>query len=580
MVNQSDHLSKNYSILKHIVYLITPDLRRVIFLSLFINLLVLSPTWYMLEVYDRVISSQSIQTLYMLTLLVLALYLMLELLEWVRTSVLQEAGHKLDESLREQIFTNIFRAKLNQLPSGSNQPLADLRTIQNAINSSALLALIDLPFAIFTLIFIFTIHRDLGWFAVVGGMVLVLIAWMNERFVHPPLAEASQYAMVAQNYFGAAIHHVQVIKSMGMLGRIHRIWAQKYHQFLKKQALASDRAGMNSALSKFTQTMQGSLLLGFACWLVLQGEIASQGADMIVASVLGGRMLAPLVQLIAHWRVIVNARDSMTRLDVFLESFPKAKEKMRLPAPKGDLSVENLVACPPNGAVPILRGMTFRLSAGKSLAIIGPSASGKTTLARLLTGIWPASSGSVRLDGADIYSWDKSELGPHVGYLSQQAELFEGSFAENIARFGIPDMLKVKAAVALVGLQDLVDQLDHGYDTDIGEDGAFLSGGERQRVALARAIYGSPRFVVLDEPNASLDQAGDLALLQTIALLKAQGTTLVIITHRPSLLTLMDEIMVLIDGQIKLYGPRDQVMDKLQPQAVPLAPSIDGQGPV
>ena len=186
----------------------------------------------------------------------------------------------------------------------------------------------------------------------------------------------------------------------------------------------------------------------------------------------------------------------------------------------------------------------------------------------------------MRLDGADIYSWDKSELGPHVGYLSQQAELFEGSFAENIARFGIPDMLKVKAAVALVGLQDLVDQLDHGYDTDIGEDGAFLSGGERQRVALARAIYGSPRFVVLDEPNASLDQAGDLALLQTIALLKAQGTTLVIITHRPSLLTLMDEIMVLIDGQIKLYGPRDQVMDKLQPQAVPLAPSIDGQGPV
>lgn len=567
MISRAKPLSKTSSILKHISKLIALDIRRVVLFSVFINILILSPSWYMLEVYDRVINSQNFSTLLMLTILVLVLYVILEFLEWVRSSILQEAGHKVDESLREQIFTHIFKAKLNQLPGGSNQPLVDLKTIQNAMTSPAILALIDVPFAIFALVFIFSIHSSLGWFAVGGASILGLIAWVNERSVYPPLAEANQHAMAAQNYFSSAIHNAQVIKSMGMLGRINRIWSKKYHEFLKQQALASDSAGINAALSKFTQTMQGSLILGFACWLVLQGEISMQGADMIVASILGGRMLAPLVQLIAHWRVIVNAREAIVRLDIFLQSLPKIQEKMRLPAPKGELRIEGLVACPPNSSTPILRGVSFSLAAGQSLAIIGPSASGKTTLARLITGIWPATNGKVRLDGADIYGWDKSELGPYVGYLPQNAELFEGSLAENIARFAFIDMNKVKEAAQIVGLQDLVDVLDQGYDAELGEDGAFLSGGQRQRVALARAIYGSPKFVVLDEPNASLDKAGDEALLRAIATLKEQGTTLIIITHRPSLLAQMDNVMVLMEGQVKLYGPRHEVIDTLNQQA-------------
>ncbi len=567
MVSQTAPRARNQSLRHSLEFILKPDIARAIFFSLFINILVLSPSWYMLEVYDRVVNSQNIRTLWMLTILVLFLYAILELLEWVRTAIFQKAGHLVDESLRDRIFANIFKAKLNQMPGGSNQPITDLKTIQNAINSPALLALIDAPFAIIALIFLFSIHRDLGWFAIGGALILFAVAWVNERFVHPPLAEASQHAMGAQNYFNGAIRNVQVIKSMGMLSRIHSAWAKKYHQFLKQQSVASDRAGANSAISKLTQTMQGSFILGFACWLVIQGEISGQGAEMIVASILGGRMLAPLVQLIAHWRVVVNARDSFARLDQFLSAFPSAQEKMRLPKPEGTLSVDGLVAAAPNSVTPIIRGISFNLSAGQSLAIIGPSASGKTTLAKLLTGIWPATHGKVRLDGVDIYGWDKAELGPHVGYLSQNAELFEGTLAENIARFGPSDITKLKEAVNMSGLDDFVAKLDRGLETELGEEGEFLSGGQRQRVALARAIYGLPKFIVLDEPNASLDQAGDVALSHAINLLKDKGATLIIITHRQSLLDLMDEVMVLVDGQVKLHGPRDEVMDALKQQA-------------
>ena len=571
-------MAGNQSINQLFMKVLKTDFRRVIFFSLFINLLILSPTWYMLEVYDRVVNSQNIRTLWMLTILVFLLYAILELLEWARSAILQEAGQKVDESLRETLFNHIFKAKLVQMSGGTSQPIADLKTIQNAFNSPAMVALIDVPFAIFALIFVFSIHSTLGWFAVGGAVILVLIAWVNETTVHPPLAEANQHAASAQQYFSGAIRNVQMIKSMGMLGRIHAVWAERYQKFLKQQALASDRAGINSSLSKLTQTMQGSLILGFASWLVLQGEIPIQGADMIVASILGGRMLAPLVQLIANWRVVVNTQEAIGRLDKFLNAFPEVLEKMPLPPPKGNLSVENLIACPPNSANPILKGLTFNLSAGKALAIIGPSASGKTTLARLVTGIWPAAKGKVRLDSADIFNWDKAELGPYVGYLPQHAELFEGTLAENIARFGSLDMDKVRQAAELAGLQDLLEGLDRGYETDLGEDGAFLSGGQQQRVALARAIYGSPKLIVMDEPNASLDQAGDQALLQTIALLKNQGATLIIITHRESVLALVDEVMVLLDGQIKLHGPKDEVIEALKKQANGLPPQAAANG--
>lgn len=564
-MSSNTNISKDQSFYLRIFKILSPYIRRAVFFSVFVNVLVLSPSWYMLEVYDRVVNSQNLYTLWMLTLFVLFCYGILEALEYVRNAIFQEGALRVDEAFRETLFANILKAKLMQLPGGTNQPLADLKAIQSAITSPALTSLIDVPFAIFALILIFSIDVSLGWFAVGGAVLLAILAWFNEHHVHPPLAKANQHSTSAQNYFNSAIHNIQVIKSMGMAGAIYKVWGEKYQKYLSLQAQASDRAGVNASLSKLIQTMQGSLILGLACWLALQGKIPIQGSYMIVASILGGRMLAPLVQIIAHWRVVANTRDAMARLDQFLASFPEVPEKMALPPPKGELSVEGVVVSAPNSQSHILKSVSFNLAAGRALAIIGPSASGKTTLTKVIAGIWPASVGKVRLDGADIYSWDKKEIGPYIGYLPQTVDLFEGTLAENIARFGEPDMLKVEESTHIVGLTSLVNTLEEGYDTQLGYEGEALSGGQKQRVALARAVYGLPSFVVLDEPNASLDQAGDLALANTINLLKAKGTTLIVVTHRETLLNQMDEIMVLVDGQVKMHGPRDEVMAALKP---------------
>jgi ATP-binding cassette subfamily C exporter for protease/lipase len=309
---------------------------------------------------------------------------------------------------------------------------------------------------------------------------------------------------------------------------------------------------------------QASLLLGAGCWLTIKGEFPGAGGMMIVASALGGRILAPIVQVIAMWKQVVNARDAYGRLDRLLQAVPARTTGMPLPPPRGTLSVEGAVAGAPGSPTPIIRGVSFLLPAGEVLAVVGPSASGKSTLARLMVGIWPTAAGKVRLDGADVFSWNKAELGPHIGYLPQEVELFDGTLAENIARFGEIDMGKVEAAARAVGVHDAILALPQGYDTRIGDDGCFLSGGQRQRVGLARAIYGNPRFVVLDEPNSSLDEAGEIALAQTLRDLKAQDATVVVITHRTSVLAAVDRMLILLDGQVQAYGPRDEVLAALQ----------------
>jgi ATP-binding cassette subfamily C exporter for protease/lipase len=553
-----------------------PSLKRAVFFSFFTNLLVLAPTWYMLEVYDRVVNSQNHNTLLMLTIMVVFLYGIMEALEWVRSRVMFQASVQFDHGLNERVFNAIFKAKLRQMPGGTAQAFADLKTIQDALASPALMALMDMPFALLTLIIIFMINTTMGWFSVAGAVLLGVIAMINQRRVQPPLTEANRHAISAQNYASGVIRNAQVIEAMGMLGRVHARWIARQNKFLHLQGVASDQAGVNSALSKLIQTLQGSLLLGLGCWLTLRGELDMGGSMMIVGSTLGGRVLAPLITFVAHWRVMANSMDAINRLDNFLKAFPEPKDSMPLPPPMGHLSVEGAVAAPPNSQVPILKGVTFRLPAGQSLAVVGPSASGKTTLARLITGIWPAANGKVRLDGADIYQWKKSELGPYVGYLPQDVELFDGTLAENIARFGQVDMEKVQAAASVVGLDGFIATLKNGYETQVGDEGSFLSGGQRQRVALARAIYGMPKFVVLDEPNSSLDEAGDVALLNALQYIKSQGTTLIVITHRPQILSVIDYVMVLTEGQIKAFGPRDEVLESLNPknQAAPAAAQV------
>lgn len=574
MANLNPAIKNPSSVIIDELFKLSHYFKKTIFFSFFINILVLAPTWYMLEVYDRVIFSKNHRTLLMLTIVVIAMYVFLECLEWVRSKMMMEASVKFDEALNARVFDTIFQAKLKQIPGGSAQAINDLKTIQDVISSSALKGVIDLPFAIVTLVLIFAINSTMGWFAVFGASVLGIIAFVNHRHVQPPLALANRHAIQANNYANSTIRNAQVIEAMGMLESIHTKWNERQQAFLKMQALASDRAGVNGALSKLIQTMQGSVMLGLGCWLTLQGELAMGGSMMIVGSILGGRVLTPFITIVTQWRTIGNGLDAVHRLDQFLKAFPQPEPTMALPTPEGNLNIEAAIASPPGSQVAILKGISFRLSAGQSLAIVGPSACGKTTLARLVTGIWPAISGKVRLDGADIYSWKKDELGPHVGYLPQDVELFDGTIAENIARFGEMDLDKVYAALKIVGLETFIESLQQGINTPVGDEGAFLSGGQRQRVALARAIYGNPKLVVLDEPNSSLDEEGDLALMQTIKYLKSIGTTLIVITHRTQILSLMDLMMIIVDGQVKQFGARDEVLKMLSQQNTPKSTDV------
>lgn len=540
-----------------------PHFRRCALFTLVAGLLILAPSFYMLEVHDRVVTSRSHMTLLMLTLIVLASFVVMQLLEWAHSEEMHGAGLALNERLADRAFAVSFEANLKNLPGiGSGQPLNDLRTIRDFLPSAALRAAMESPVSLVFLLIVFSINPLLGWAALVGAILQTAVAWMNERSTQPPLSAAGRSSMAAQQYADRSLRSAQVIEAMGMLRDIHARWIEKQREFLGLQALASERAGVYAAMSKFLQTAMGSLLLGLGAWLILEGKIAGGGA-MILASILGGRVLQPLVTAVSQWRSVVGARDAWKRLDSVLNALPPKPESMSLPAPRGRVAAENLVAAPPGSNVPVLRGVSFALAPGEVVAVIGPSAAGKTTLARVLTGIWPSAGGKARLDGADVHVWDKTELGPHVGYLPQGVELFEGTLGENIARFGPADPERVEAAARAVGLHEYILSLPAGYDTEIGADGGRLSGGQKQRVGLARALYGDPVYVVLDEPNASLDESGDAALAAAIQSYRARGTTFVVITHRAGILGLADKILLLRDGGMQAFGPRDEVLAAL-----------------
>ena len=557
-----------------------PIYRKAIGFSLVTSLLVLAPTLFMLEVYDRVVNSRSEATLISLLICLIGIYIVMEVIEMLRSRLLVQAGWRIDIALRERLHDATFLASLRHGAS-TLQSFNDLRTLREFMSSPAVTAVMDAPSSVIFLILVTIISPWLGLVALLGAVVQVLIGVSTERKTMPVLTEANQAAIHAQNYASGVLRNAQVIAAMGMRTSIYEPWIARQRKFLTLQAIASDTAGSNSAVSKFIQTMQGSLILGLSCWLTLKGMLMGGGGMMIVASTLGGRVLSPLVQLIGQWRLVINARDAYHRLDNFLNILPPEQEHMALPAPQGRLSVEGVVAAAPGSNLPIIKGVSFALQPGETLMVIGPSAAGKTTLARLLMGIWPAASGKVRLDGADLHAWDKAELGPHLGYLPQTVELFDGTLAENIARFGDIDKEQVSKATELVGLTSMVQALPNGFETRIGEEGAILSGGQRQRVGLARAIYGDPNFVLLDEPNSSLDEAGEEALMNTLMSLKARKCTTIVITHRTSVLPAADKILLLRDGQVAAFGPRDEVIAALRqanaPRPVPAAPAPAAQ---
>ena len=544
-----------------------PVIVKAIGFSTLISLLALMPTVYMLEVYDRVVNSRSGMTLLMLTVLIVLAYAVMELLEKVRGALMRAAGVQVDEALSKRIYDAMFQGFLKRQVGSSMQVLNDLKVVREFLANPALMAILEAPVALVALALIFAISPVLGWASVVGAIAQIGVAYMNERATRKPLNEANRSAVGAQQFAEASLRNAHVMESMGMLDAVHGRWQKRQQEFVDVQATASEGGGLWTAMSKAVQQVMSSLLLGLGAWLLLQNMLNGGAGMMIIGSVLGGRVLAPLSQLVAQWNSVVTVRAAWSRLEMLLAQVPAKPESMPLPAPKGVLTVEALMAGAPGQQVPIVRGVQFALNPGEVLAVVGPSASGKTTLARLLVGLWPAMGGKVRLDGADIHTWDKTELGPYLGYLPQGVELLEGTLAENIARFGDVDMAQVEAAARLVGVHDLIMSLPEGYNSPVGRDGAMLSGGQRQRVGLARALYGKPVFVVLDEPNSSLDEAGDAALANAIAALKQLGTTFVVMTHRTSVLGVADKMLIMRDGAQQAFGPRDEVLAALQQKA-------------
>ena len=557
-------LMGNPSVLKSALWAQTDLFKQALWFSLAINLLMLAPTVFMMQVYDMVLNSQSIRTLMMLLLLVFVVYIFVEILEWVRLQMMTAISLKFDADLRNRVFDAMYEARRLQLPGGSPQALSDLRVVRDFLGSPMVMAFLDAPVSIVFLLLVLLIDPSLALFALIGAVCQFALAVRAHRITEPQVVQSSRAGMEAQAYVSSALNNAEMVEAMGMFGAIHDKWMVKQKSFLWQNAASAESSGLSAAISKFGQAAQGSLMMGLGCWLTIMGMLNGSGSLMIVASILGARMVSPLVQIIAQWKMIVSAKDSYARLDALLDSVPPKPVGMQLPAPTGQLVVENLFVAAPGKGPTILKGLSFVLNAGESLALIGPSASGKTTLTRALVGIWGAQSGKVRLDGADIFQWPKESLGPYLGYLPQTVELFDGTVAENIARFGEVDMDKVQAASRLLGMDELVQTMPEKYDTRVGTAGAFLSGGQRQRLALARAVYGMPKLIVLDEPNSSLDEQGDALFIELLNALKVAGSTVVIVTHKSSPLAVIDKILFMNDGRMQLWGPRDEVLAKLK----------------
>ena len=544
-----------------------PAWRQAVVMSWVIGLLGFTSTVYMLQVYERVVNSRDVMTLLMLTLVTLGAYAVMELIEKFRSRLLWSAGIEFELRMADRVYKAMFDGLLKKQMAGALSVQNDLKSVRDFFNNPALGAFFELPIALVSLVLIFAINPLLGWAALVGAGAQTLVTWLIQRTSREPLQEAQRRSQEAQTYAEASLRNAQVMESMGMLDAVIGQWQKKQSAFLAYQAQASESAGGLNAVSKLLQQLMGSVLLGLSAWLLLYNELNGGAAMMIISSVLGGRLLAPLTQIAQQWSAVATVSGAWTRLSSLLENVPAREKNMALPAPKGELLVDSLVAAPPGQSQSVLRGLQFALPAGQVLAVVGPSASGKTSLAKLLLGVWLPQAGKVRLDGVDVHTWDKDELGPYLGYLPQGVELLEGTLAENIARFGELDMPRIEQAAALVGLHEFILALPKGYETPVGRDGGLLSGGQRQRVALARALYGDPVFVVLDEPNSSLDEAGDAALTRAIATMKSRGTTFVINTHRTSVLSVSDRVLVLKDGTQQLFGPTAEVLQKLMPAA-------------
>ncbi len=538
-------------------------------LSAVTNLLMLTGPLFMMQVYDRVLASRSVPTLVALSVLALGLYLFLGLLEILRARVLTQIGQRLEEQLGGPTFDAVLKLPLRMSKKEAiSQPLRDLDQIRQFMAGQGPIAICDMPWLPVYMAILFLFHAYLGWLAVAGAVFLIALTLISEFVLRAPMQRLAQLGSMRAEFIEAGRRNAEALRAMGMANAYSAKWHTANEDYVNVQRRTSDATSSFGTTSKIFRLALQSAVLALGAWLAIY-QLASPGA-MIAASILTSRALAPIEQAIGQWRGFVNARQARRRLEDVLGTFAEGREPMPLPAPKRSLDVSGLAVLAPGTPAPLVRDISFQLSAGQGLGIIGPSGSGKSTLARALVGIWPPARGTIRLDGAELNNWDPEAIGASIGYLPQGVELFDGTIAENISRFAdnaSPGAIIEAATQA--GVHELVLSMPEGYDTRIGAAGAILSAGQRQRIGLARALYGKPFLILLDEPNASLDAEGEAGLTSAIITAREAGSIVIVIAHRPNALAAVDQVLVMAKGGMVAFGPRDEVLRKTTVRAVP-----------
>ena len=544
--------------------------------SFFINLLMLVTPLYMFQVFDRVLASGRTETLILLTVIAGFALLVFGALEAIRNRLVSRISLWLEKRVSGDLISTSVRAQLMGSATGA-QPLRDLNAVRSFVGSPSIFPLFDSPWVPVFVAVIWVLHPWLGIMAGVAALVLFGLALINEFSTRTLLTEANQAIVPAMNQTEAATRNADVVQAMGMMPGLLQRWNDQSDVVLDKQKEAGDRAGLILGFSKFFRMFVQVGILGLGAYLVILGDLTAGG--MIAGSILLGRALAPVEQAIGAWKSLIGARSAYDRLKRLLQAVPELPPTTKLPAPKGQLTADRATFVPPGSTRPVLKQVSFELKPGEVMGLIGPSAAGKSTLCRLIVGTWAPTSGHVRLDAADIHSWDRLDLGRHMGYLPQDVELFAGTVKENIARMMEASDEMVIEAAQLAGVHDLILHLPEGYQTQIGDKGAVLSGGQRQRIGLARALFGRPKLLVLDEPNSNLDQDGEAALMNAIVAMKQRGSTVVMVAHRPSIMMHVDKVLVMRDGAVEMFGERDQVLPKVLGSRPGAGAAAGGQKP-
>ncbi|WP_236870016.1 type I secretion system permease/ATPase [Candidatus Bandiella numerosa] len=535
----------------------------VLLFGCLINLLMLSTPLFSMQVLDRVLGSQNTDTLLMLTLVIILALALLGLIQAARAFAMNKMGSWLEDKLSEVVFSNSIKLALESKAMANSQQLRDLQTVKTFLTSPGLISIMDMPWAIIFIIVLFILHTSIGFLALISGVVLIIFGIIADRSTKPLIEMNNENFIKSMRQVDQSTRNAEVIEVMGMKNNIISSWQKMNQEVQQTQNLVTKRQAIFMEITKFFRLVIQISVTALGAYLVIQGQITS--GTIIASSSLVGRALAPFEAAINSWKGFITCRKSYERLAKSFNRYSSDSDRMSLPEPEGEIEVENVYHAPQGVPKHILKGINFSLNKGEVLAIIGPSASGKTTLAKLLVGIANPSIGTIRIDGASLKDWKKEELGPHIGYLPQDVELFSGTVKENIARMhSDPHYEDVVIAAQLAGVHDMVLQLPQGYDTNVGLDGSMLSGGQKQRIGLARTFYGTPKFIVLDEPNASLDTQGEEALMTAISVAKEKEITTIIISHKTSILSIVDKILVMKDGMVASFGPKKDVMAKLK----------------